>query len=204
MVRRTVIADLDAQQERPELRTFRSDPVATVMADRGRYVSACLIIVRAYIQAGMPDAPAPLASFADWSTLVRGALIWLGCADSLKTMEQAREDDPELTELREMLVVWDASLGARGGVTTADVARVIEERHPTQYGEPPDYRHPELREMLLRLFGERGAVNTRRLGKWLSSKEGRIVGNRRFKRDSTAGHGGLVKWRIETVQRNAA
>ena len=41
MVRRTLIADLDAGLERPELREFRSDPVATVLAERGAYVSAC-------------------------------------------------------------------------------------------------------------------------------------------------------------------
>jgi putative DNA primase/helicase len=200
MVRRTIIADLDAQQERPELRTFKGDPVATVLADRGRFVSACLVIVRAYIQAGKPNPPAPLASFSDWSTLVRGALIWLGCADPAISMEIARKDDPELTELREMLTVWADALGS-DAMTTAQVVAAIEARHPTQIGEPTDHVHPELREMLLRLFGERGTMNTRRLGKWLASKEGRIVGGRRFKRAATTGQNGVARWRIEMVQR---
>ncbi|RYI98627.1 MAG: topoisomerase, partial [Acetobacteraceae bacterium] len=78
MVRRTILCSLDAGVERPELREFKADPIATVMADRGRYVSACLIIVRAYAAAGRPDVLKPIASFEDWSNAVRSALVWLG------------------------------------------------------------------------------------------------------------------------------
>jgi putative DNA primase/helicase len=114
-------------------------------------------------------------------------------------MERAREDDPRLTELREMLTVWSASIGT-DGKTTARVSAAIEARHKSQMGEPTDLCHPELRELLLRLFGERGAVNSRRLGKWLSANEGKIVGNQRFKKDAAAANGGVARWRIEMVQ----
>ncbi len=198
MVRRTIISNLDARQEQPELRKFFRNPVATVLMDRGRYVSACLVIVRAYIVAGARDQPPPLASFTDWSHLVRGALMWLDCADPVISMDSAREDDPDLTELSEMLTVWSASMGDQN-ITCAQAASAIEDRLSTQCGEPTEYRHPDLREMLLRLFGERGMLNTKRLGKWLASKEGRIVGNRRFKRASIVGHGGVGRWGIETI-----
>jgi hypothetical protein len=52
MTRRVVLCTLDAKKERPELRNFKRDPVAEVLADRGAYVAAVLTVVRAYIAAG--------------------------------------------------------------------------------------------------------------------------------------------------------
>ena len=112
MVRRSLVAELDPQVERPELRQFDASPVATVEADRGRYVSACLIIVRAYIAAGRPGLLQPLASFNEWSDLVRSALVWLGCADPVLSMEAARDNDPELSELREVMAAWKQAFGS--------------------------------------------------------------------------------------------
>jgi hypothetical protein len=195
MVRRTLISSLDAQTERPELRDFKGDPVARIQANRGLYVSASLVIVRAYLRAGMPNQPKAIASFEDWSSLVRGALIWLGCADPAASMETARADDPELTDLREMLALWADAFG--GDARTAkEVADAIQQKEPTQMGEPTDYRHPDLRDALLRLVGERGEANTRRLGKWLMNREGRVVEGRRFQRAATVGHGGVALWQI--------
>ena len=77
MVRRTVVCDLDAGLERPELRPFQGDPVATAMANRGRYVSACLAIVRAYIIAGRPDFT---ASHRELLGLVRHGALSAGLA----------------------------------------------------------------------------------------------------------------------------
>jgi len=196
MVRRTVMCSLDAGVERPELREFKADPIAAVMADRGRYVSACLIIVRAYAAAGSPGPLKPLASFEDWSGAVRSALVWLGCADPAKSMETTREDDPELTELRELIGLWHASLGP-GGYTAREARDQASSRVETRMGEPTDYRFPEFRDCLHRMFAERGEVNTKRLGNWLRSREGRVVDGRRLKRGTTDAGGGLVRWIVE-------
>ncbi len=200
MVRRSLVAELDPQVERPELRKFEHDPVAAILADRGKYVSACLIIVRAYILAGCPGKLTPIASFEGWSDLVRSALVWLGCADPALSMESAREDDPELGELREILAAWSGALGLDGGFTTKDVADKINERLPTKMGEPTDFAYPELRDAMLRLAGAQGALNTRRLGQWLLSKSGRIVGNQRLVRAGSA-HGGLTRWAVQSMVR---
>ena len=56
-----------------------------VMADRGKYIAACLTICRAYIAAGRPDKLPKLASFGGWSDTVRSALVWLGEADPVKS-----------------------------------------------------------------------------------------------------------------------
>ena len=152
MVRRTLVCSLDAGVERPELRDFKADPIAKIQANRGLYVSACLIIVRAYAAAGSPDKLKPIASFEDWSDAVRSALVWLGCADPATSMQAARDDDPELTELREMLALWSDAFGS-DPMTAKEVADAIHQKEPTQIGEPTDYRHPDLRDALLRLVG---------------------------------------------------
>lgn len=182
MVRRSLVGELYANLERPEPREFKGDPVAMIQADRGRYVSAALTIVRAYIEAGLPGRLPPIASFGAWSDLVRSALVWLGCADPALSMEQAREDDPELAELGEVLTVWESSLGTTEAFTVRQVADAAAEHRKTVMGEPTDYTRPELRDVLLRLPGERGEVSTRRLGKWLAAREGRIVAGRRLRR----------------------
>ena len=84
LCRRVITAVLDAQMERPELRAFRGNPVAKILADRGKYVAAALTICRAYAIAGRPDKKTPLASFGGWSDTVRSALMWLGEADPVE------------------------------------------------------------------------------------------------------------------------
>jgi hypothetical protein len=181
--------------ERPELREFRSNPVDSVLADRGRYVSAALTIVRAWMTAGCPEMLKPLASFEDWSGFVRSALVWLGCDDPAASMEAAREDDPELSELRELLNLWAEHLGCDAGWTVRDLAEEALKRQPTVMGEPTDYAQPELRDALLQIAGERGVINTKILGRWIAAKRGRIVDGHRFEQVGTA-HGGVAKWAV--------
>ena len=96
--------------EQPELRQFKFDPVARVLADRGKYIAAALTICRAYMVAGKPNPAPKLASFEGWSDTVRSALIWLGKEDPVKSMETARAEDPERIELSDMLEAWERSL----------------------------------------------------------------------------------------------
>jgi len=194
MVRRSLVSALDAEMERPELRQFAQDPVAEVLANRGRYVGACLTIVRAYLAAGRPGLLPALASFEDWSALVRSALVWLGEADPCTSMEAARQDDPELSEMREVLTLWQQHVGAEGR-TARDIAEEASTRRPTQLGEPTDFAAPELRDALLRIAGDRGAISTRRLGKWLMDHEGRIVSGMRIMRSGSA-QGGVHRWAV--------
>lgn len=77
-VRRVVQIALDPNMEDPETRSFKRKPVEEVLSDRGKYVAAALTTARAYVVAGSPNKPTPLASFEAWSDLVRSALIWLG------------------------------------------------------------------------------------------------------------------------------
>ena len=201
MVRRTLVVELDAQEERPELRTFVTDPVAVIAADRGKYVSACLVIVRAYIAAGSPGKLPTIASFEGWSNMVRSALVWLGCADPALSMEAARQDDPELGELSEVMNAWHAAFGPDTVTCRRAIDCAAERRQGTdEHGDPDPYapselRFPELSDALVRVAGVRGAIDPAKMGRWLLAKEGRIVEGRRFKRDGST-HG-AARWRLE-------
>ena len=121
LTRRTVIGDLDPQVERPELRAFKSDPVKTVMADRGKYLSACLIVPRAYMVAGMPGVLPPLNGFDDWSNLVRSALVWLGQADPVECMNAVYDDDPGKQVLRAVVAAWKDAGGLKEPLTVKEL-----------------------------------------------------------------------------------
>ncbi|MGI4765476.1 MAG: hypothetical protein ACRYGP_10525 [Janthinobacterium lividum] len=122
MTRRVVMGRLNAGVERPELREFDFEPVQMAKDNRVKLVVAALTILLAYKAEGSPPQAKPLGSFEGWSRMVRDALIWRDCGDPVKTMEQAREKDPRLHELSEVLAHWKAALGV-DGIT---VRRIIE------------------------------------------------------------------------------
>lgn len=169
LVRRALACRLDAGLERPELRQFSGKPMAHVLEDRGAYLGACLTILRAYKLAGMPGRPLRLASYEDWSDWVRGALLWLGEADPVETIERSREEDPVLGDLREMI---DAMAGAMEADSEYEAAGVI------ALAQEP--RHGVLRATLLRVAAVGTEVSPKRLGNWLMTHKGRIVDGRRI------------------------
>ncbi|MGI4794196.1 MAG: hypothetical protein ACRYG8_08970 [Janthinobacterium lividum] len=212
MVRRTLLALLDANMERPELREFDRNPVAEVLADRGRYVAACLTIVRAYANAGRPGRLPPLASFEDWSDLVRSALVWLGQEDPCASMETAREDDPELAELRMVVTAWHEAFGS----VPTTVRKAIEAATATvgqadENGDVPTHNptmvaaNPDLRDALLLLAGVRGVIDASRVGMWLAGRRDRIVSTpslpngARFAKDGETAS--QTRWRLTAVVR---
>lgn len=167
IVRRTVVCTLDTGEERPELRQFNDKPFDTVLADRGKYVAAILTIVLAYREAGFPGQRRDLASFDDWSQLVRSPLIWLGCADPVQTMEAARAEDPVLSSLSAVMNTWLESVGAEVPVSAGE----LKERADVS---------PDLRAALMTVAGDRATIDTRRLGQWLGKYKGRIVSGLKF------------------------
>lgn len=178
LTRRAILCRLDAKCERPELRTFDRDPVAHAKAKRPAFVVAVLTILHAFNVAGRPVKPAPLGSFEEWSGLIRGALLWLGCADPVDSMEAVRESDPRLRDLANAVEQWRTVIGAER-VTVAEVIKRATEREQSSHGEQ-GFSNPDFREALLAVAGAGGAINSRRLGAWLSGVEGRIVDGCRF------------------------
>ncbi|WP_132250217.1 PriCT-2 domain-containing protein [Methylobacterium segetis] len=191
MTRRALVCSLDAEIERPELRGFDFDPIARVLADRGAYVAAILTMIHAYRVAGMPKVCGPIGSYEEWSDMVRAPLIWLGHADPVSSMEQAREEDPELSAIRELFGHWREHLSLSSGYTTnAIIKTAVEKRPGTSFDySVQDFVAPEFRDLLLRQAGDGGAVNSRRLGKWLARIKGRVVDGHKIEMREDGSHG---------------
>lgn len=170
MTRRVVLCSLDPDMERPETRTFNSNPFEMVLEDRGKYIAAALTIARAYKVADYPQMLNPLASFEDWSRVVRSALVWLGCADPCETMTKARADDPVTASLGAMLATWHDVMGETG------VAVGTVKERANQRNDGGHLIHEAMHEALTAIADDkRGGIDTRKLGKECAKYKGRII-----------------------------
>ncbi|WP_315918642.1 hypothetical protein [Mesorhizobium sp. SP-1A] len=167
IVRRTVVCTIDTGLERPEKREFNDKPFDAVLADRGKYVAAVLTIVLAYKAAGFPGQRRDMASFDEWSKIVRSPLIWLGCADPVATTETARAEDPVLASMTAVMGAWLSAVG----VDVPLSAGGLKERADAD---------PALRAALMSVAGDRAVIDARRLGAWLGKYKGRIVSGLKF------------------------
>jgi putative DNA primase/helicase len=183
MTRRVMLCSLDPNMERPELRQFKADPLAAIMADRGQYIAAVLTIARAYSAAGFPEPRPALASFEDWSLRVRSALVWLGRRDPCDTMEAARGDDPQLRALRETVAAWHKAIGTDW---------------PLSAGELCKHSSPELQQALLAVAADKGAVSATRLGKWLGRQRNKVIDGLKIV-GAEDSHAKQTKWRLSKV-----
>lgn len=170
MTRRVVVCTLDPDMERPELREFKAKPFDLVLENRGLYVAAALAVVRAYVAAGCPNQCAPLASFEDWSRLVRSALVWLGRPDPVDTMKQASADDPIKATLGSLLRAWHDAMGPLAH-TAAEVVGTAQSRMFDRLS------HPALLESVQDVAEDqrKGGINNKAFGRYLGSHKGRVV-----------------------------
>ena len=190
MTRRCITIHLDPGCEVPAARSFiRPDLVRDVLHERGRYVSAALTIVRAWIVAGRPKTECKsLAGFGDWSDLCRQPLLWLGLADPTESVFLAMSEDPDRETLGRILTAWQGVFGK-----TAAMVRDAINCQSTLCDE-----HVELHEVLRDIADERGVINRRKLGWWIKRHAGRIVNGRRFVRGS--GNRSAETWLVKTTE----
>jgi putative DNA primase/helicase len=183
LTRRSVVARLDAQMEQPYLRKFKRNPLAMIMADRGKYVAAALTVVRAYQVAGRPCRRPPFGSFNEWSDCVRSALVWLRCADPVITTQTAHQNDPDRQQAGALFEAWVRAFGLDTEKRAAEIV---------------DTTDPDLREALLEIAAVRGDVSVQQVGSWLRDHADHIVDGRRLERRGTTNR---PRWRITESQR---
>jgi len=191
MVRRTLLASMDANVERPELREFKQHPIEMVLADRGKYIAAVLTIVRAYQQAGYPNSLPTLASYNQWSLMVRSALVWLDRADPAETIEISRANDPELVSLNAVVTAWRIAVNVGETKTAGELVKLADAQENVPIkdengNEVKDelgvvvteftYKHPDLRDALDMVARGRRGLDATLLGKWLSGQQNKVVG----------------------------
>ena len=181
MLRRGLTGHLDAGEEKPWERVFDSeDPVVVFKRERPKLVTAALTMLRGYIVAGHPrQKAAPLGGFERWCRTVRDALLWLGADDPCLTIESARKADPAEQRRAAVLAQWLIVLSDRSLTTREIIEEACSSMRSTKpNGEDPDrrvYYHPTFRNAPLDVAGERGRVESRRLGTWLGHNKGRVT-----------------------------
>jgi hypothetical protein len=200
MTRRAVVATLEANMERPELRQFSGDPVARILENRGIFICAALVVVRAYIAAGRPGKLARLASFEGWSDTVRSALVWLGYADPVTTMEAARDEDPHLRGLQAIVGALKQAgcVGPSNARSTSQIVAMASETEPLgRLAGEDGFRYPDLRAALLDVAGTKGVIDAQRLGTWFGKNQLRIVDGCRLQRVDAASK--IARWCISPI-----
>lgn len=199
MTRRVLIAELDRKMEKPAEYEFKNNPVKTVLADRGKYIAACMTILRAYQAAGAPKQSfPPMNSYGEWSACVRSALVWLGCADPCLTVQKARDEDPELQKIAAFCSAAKQHIGRQEfAIPSREIMKIGTKTNGSMGFGDAEPLHPELNEFLQE-FIDRGKPNLHRLGNWLAKFQGRIVDGLRISPlwDS---HKKVNRWFIEEV-----
>lgn len=198
MVRRVLVARLDARQDRPEMRRFDFNPATYVREHRTRLTVAALTVLRAYqVNRAVdndvmgPPAVDALGSFEDWDSLVRQAVVWigqpialgglgLGFADPVASAAASAVFDPSRSALAAMLQACRAKYQA-ASFTASDILRTDFDNDAMESAVSLafDGRHP-------------GAAA---VGHWLSRNRGAIADGLRFERDRDA-HTKAFRWRV--------
>jgi hypothetical protein len=186
IIRRVLLCQLDAEVERPELRSFNSNIFEVIHADRGKLVCAALTILRAWHVARTIIGVNPLGSFEEWSFRIRQALLWLDQPDVVDSQEDVRANDPGRSELYTVLMQWKEKLGLKGAHTIRQVvARAIPD---------PDFFNAL---MTVAAANQGGGISNDRLGRYLARNSGKIVG--RLKLTKVGNVHGYLLWSVINV-----
>jgi putative DNA primase/helicase len=179
--------EIDPEVENPEERGFDVDLHEWVPANRRQLAAAALTIIAAYIAEGEPRQDIPnFARFEQWQRLCRFPLTWLGCADPCASRQKVASADPVQVRLTALLLAWNVCFG--------DDRKSIKQAIKPTENAADGSAAALLRESMEAVASERGGVNTRRLGNFISAHERRIEGGLRFERDGTA-HG-VILWKV--------
>jgi hypothetical protein len=193
MSRRTITILLDPKVETPATREFKKDPLREINLRREHFVTQALIIVKAFISSGAPILNAkPFASYGQWSDWVRQPLLWLGLPDPAGAVFEQLARDPDHEHLGRLLDTWYKIFGSTPTMIREAVAKV---------SSAPEFETTglvdELREAMLAVSDEKGVINRRILGKWISRHQDRIVNGLRFER--SRGSTNAERWFVKSV-----
>ena len=72
----------------------------------------------------------PIASYEEWSKFVREPLMWLGEEDPVKSMDQARADDPVRSAVVELITEWKEHLGIEKAFKSSAIIDIAKEKRP--------------------------------------------------------------------------
>lgn len=192
MVRRTVSIRLDAVAERPESRTgFKhSRLLEWAFANRLQLVSACISIVAAWVDAGMPihKPKNTLGRFESWVGVMGGILEVAGVDGFLGNREVLYAVvDAETTEWTSLCDEW-WKVFQETPITGKDLLRIAREAN-----------------LLLHIWAGRSEIaGQQRFGHALANKRDRVFGKFRIRHAGNASGSGSHQYLLENSQRGGA
>jgi putative DNA primase/helicase len=196
MTRRALQSAMDANCERPELREFDGDPRREILAHRGDFIAACLTIPRYYVTAGRPNLRPRMASYEQWSDLIRSPLVHLGLADPVETQRILLAGDPKVQQRRAVFTAWAEAL--RGSLVPAHenglrIRELIELATASQNGDLLE----ALMEVAEGQHAQAGRLDNGRLGRWMGMHEGVIADGWKLVCDRS--DSSRPRWRLDPV-----
>jgi hypothetical protein len=163
MARRVIPIRLEPQEERPEERdNFRHSPLLDWVRDhRAELVSACLSLIRAWIDAGQPAGKQTLGSFERWASVMGGILANAGVKGFLEGRAALHADaDHETGDWNALCEHWWEAHGGHP-VTAKDVLALAKQH-----------------DLILGLWaGRKEIAAQQRVGHALQGMRGRIFGD---------------------------
>ena len=107
-----------------------------------------------------------------WSKTARAPLVWLGEPDPTDGIEEIRNEDPVLSDIREFFGLWPTYMTLDTTYTTPRIIEIAEE----DARRPGNFNTPDLRNFLLKVAAAKtGGVSPERLSRWLRTISGRVV-----------------------------
>jgi putative DNA primase/helicase len=186
LTRRTLLCNIDAGVERPELRRFKSNVLEVARKHRVALVAAILTILRAWHCSGTAIGIEPLGSFEEWSFRIRSPILWLDYEDPCASIATVRASDPYRELFNTVLVQWEQKLGTAGSFTVQQViARAVIDQ---------DF-FGALASVAISKQG--GGISNERLGRWLNKNDGKIVNKLKITKVGTLN--GYPLWKVIRV-----
>lgn len=196
--RRVLVSTVDHGVESPERLAFPFDPVQRVRERWPYYRAAALTVLRGFLAAGSPcNGSGQVGNYEQWDALVRQCVCWLDAeglapfelADPADAVAQNYEADPETQKLRALLAAWRRQTNDGEALKTGELIRRAD-----TFAQSDESGAAQLGEVLEEIAGERGKVNSRRLGRWIEKNAGRILDGYAIK--SAGQYQGQQRWKV--------
>ncbi len=165
--RRLIRIEIYPRCERPHERLFDLNPLAHIRQNRLSIIRDILTVLRAAIQQS-EQLSGSYGSFDEWSGLIRRAVVWIGSKgwlkvdDPLLSVSAGLDQDPEIKKLTALMCSWKNAFGKQGA-TIPEAIRSAKKMDDALF------------DVLDEIAGERGVINSRRLGRWIERHVKRIV-----------------------------
>jgi hypothetical protein len=168
--RRVLTINIDPRCSTPATIAYKEAPVEKVRKDRGKYVSAVITIIQAFLSYGTAPANAGTIVTFDgaWSKYCRYPLMWLGYPDPATSLLDQVRHDPDGDALFGLMTVWHKSFGSTP-TTIRTVLDVAQHNHDLM---------DAIKEFPVE---DRGGINSSKFGWLLSKNTNRIVGGLEFR-----------------------